>query len=315
MIRLCFLLCLLLGGCASNQLQVDKIEQSTDLLGKAHAAFLRGDRDGAIAECTEVIGHHPENAEAFCYRGLMYLLKDDMARTFADYSEAVRLEPKNAEAHAGVGDSFFYRDDYDRAIAAYNESLGLDPESASVFKRRGVAYCRKGDFNHGIADYSTAIRFSTQPSQRLFDRADGYYTRGIAYLFIGETAPGLADLHEAISIDPNSSQSFNVIAWTLATHADASVRNGPKALILASKACELSGWKIATFLDTLAAAYAENGNFEEAIKWENKSLELHLPNNAIKGARDRLQLYQRKEPYREPRHPGATGGGMNRELR
>jgi hypothetical protein len=90
----------------------------------------------------------------------------------------------------------------------------------------------------------------------------------------------------------------------LATCPDANVRNGEKAVEYATKACELSDWKTPARFGTLAAAYAEAGDFDDAVKWENKHLESDYlksksSNDTPDKARQRLSLYEQKRPYHE----------------
>jgi hypothetical protein len=71
---------------------------------------------------------------------------------------------------------------------------------------------------------------------------------------------------------------LNNLAWLLATCADAKIRNGKKALEYATRLCALSEWKDATGMDTLAASYAECGQFKEAIQWQKRVLDLASAN-------------------------------------
>lgn len=78
------------------------------------------------------------------------------------------------------------------------------------------------------------------------------------------------------------------------------MRDGKKAVMLASRACELSGWKDSFSLEALAAAHAECGNFAEAIKWEERALSLLDASEAdLKLPRVRLKYYQKQQPYRD----------------
>ncbi|HXI61204.1 MAG TPA: hypothetical protein VNF70_00785, partial [Pyrinomonadaceae bacterium] len=80
-----------------------------------------------------------------------------------------------------------------------------------------------------------------------------------------------------------------------------SIRDGKKAVEFARKAAELTKWEDANVLDTLAAAYAEVGDFEEAIKWENKALSLpELTKGDEEKVRQRLRLYAERKRYRQP---------------
>ena len=77
------------------------------------------------------------------------------------------------------------------------------------------------------------------------------------------------------------------------------IRNGARAVELGRTAAELSGWKDANSLDTLAAAYAEAGNFAEAVRWQEKALESpEFTKNQGPDARQRLALYRKQQPYR-----------------
>ena len=80
---------------------------------------------------------------------------------------------------------------------------------------------------------------------------------------------------------------------------DPAFRNGERAVENARKACDLTAWTKWYLLDTLAAAYAENGDFENAVEWETNAVEL-TPNEEYKQiGRERLSLYEHKKPYRE----------------
>jgi hypothetical protein len=89
-------------------------------------------------------------------------------------------------------------------------------------------------------------------------------------------------------------------AWLWATCTDAKLRDAPKAIESARRACELaSGPRKASFLDTLAAAYAEAGDFADAVKIQAEANNLFAGDEQRKRGRPRLILYQEKKPYRE----------------
>jgi tetratricopeptide (TPR) repeat protein len=74
----------------------------------------------------------------------------------------------------------------------------------------------------------------------------------------------------------------------------------PGTLEDATKACELTNWSKSGYLDTLAVAYAEVGEFEQAIKWEKKALENHeFDHEWVQNARKQLKLFGQGKPYRE----------------
>jgi Flp pilus assembly protein TadD len=92
--------------------------------------------------------------------------------------------------------------------------------------------------------------------------------------------------------------TYNSLAWVLATAPKASTRDGKKAIDYAMKACELSNWTDSETVSTLAAAYAETGDFDNAIKWQRKYLEYpNLTGSVYVDDRDRLALYEARKPY------------------
>jgi len=85
----------------------------------------------------------------------------------------------------------------------------------------------------------------------------------------------------------------------LSTAPDDKVRDGKRALGAAKKACELTDHKNGGHLDTLAAAYAEVGEFARAVEWQEKALKAgDIPIKDMDAARQRLELYKAKKPYR-----------------
>lgn len=97
---------------------------------------------------------------------------------------------------------------------------------------------------------------------------------------------------------PDHAGGHNSLAWGLATCPDSRVRDGQRAFRLAVKACELTSYKEAYIIDTLAAAYAEAGDFEQAVKWQRKALSL-APEDQKSEYEDHLNLFLRKQPVRE----------------
>jgi Tfp pilus assembly protein PilF len=98
--------------------------------------------------------------------------------------------------------------------------------------------------------------------------------RADAYLNIGEHDKAIADFEQALPAFEDDQSLLNNYAWVLATSPDDSLRDGTRALELATKAADLTGYETPHILSTLAAAYAETGDFENAKKWSAKSIEL-----------------------------------------
>jgi len=105
---------------------------------------------------------------------------------------------------------------------------------------------------------------------------------------------------QSILLDAMDDWSCNQLAWIKATCPDASFRDGKEAVSAASKACELTGWKNGDWIDTLAAAYAEAGDFKRAVGFEEQAMRTgNPPESDQKEMRDRLSLYKQSQPFRD----------------
>ena len=108
--------------------------------------------------------------------------------------------------------------------------------------------------------------------------------------------------HKAIEITPDRPEPLNNLAWRLAATPHADLRNGPEAVRLAAHACELTGYTNALCLDTLAAAYAEAGRFDDAIQVLKRVIAQAgtAQNQQLMDELERkLKLYEAGRPYRD----------------
>jgi tetratricopeptide (TPR) repeat protein len=141
-----------------------------------------------------------------------------------------------------------------------------------------------------IADLNTSLRLDPNNPVTLFDRGKIFSDRG-------SYRPGLADFMRALELEPTNSRHYNQLAWVLATCPKAEFRDGARAVELATRAAELTEWKDGNVLDTLAAAYAESGRFDEAVRWQKQAVDLATPQLAEE-MRQHLELYQAGKPCR-----------------
>jgi tetratricopeptide (TPR) repeat protein len=213
-----------------------------------------------------------------------------------NFDEAIRIDAKFAPAYENRGIVELAKGDLDRAIGDFDEAIKLDPKNPLAFSNRGQAHRAKGDSARAIADFDQAIKLEPR-------YARAYYNRGTVYASQGDHRRAVADFQESIRLDPEDPSPYNSAAWILASCPADDCRNGKQAVELATKACSLTGWTQPDLLDTLGVAYAEAGDFESAINFENRALQ--YPKWAERegdGARKRLELYKEKKPYREPTH-------------
>ncbi|MBM4093260.1 MAG: tetratricopeptide repeat protein, partial [Planctomycetes bacterium] len=236
-------------------------------------------------------------AWAYANRGDAWRKKSEYDKALADCTEAVLLDPQFAWAYNIRGLIHAEKGDLDRAIADHTESIRLDPTYAWAYACRGDAWRRRGDLEEAIADYTESVRLDPQ-------YAWAFKSRGMARAQNKDRDAATRDFHEALRLAPQDPALCNEIAWFLATCPEADVRNGELAVQFAATAVELR--RDADSLDTLAAAYAENGEFDKAVDTETQALEEAAKADASFDPteyRDRLKLYQQNMPYRQKNVP------------
>jgi tetratricopeptide (TPR) repeat protein len=160
------------------------------------------------------------------------------------------------------------KDEYDKAIADLNEAIRLDPKNPLAYGFRAEVWASKKDFDKSIADCSEAIRLDPKNCWLLGNRAAAWKVKK-------DYSKALADYDEAVRLAPKNAGALNSQALLLATCPDAKHRDGKRAIESATRACELTGWKDPYKLATLAAAYAESGNFPKAIEWQQTANTLY----------------------------------------
>ena len=146
-------------------------------------------------------------------------------------------------------------------------------------------------YDKAIADYSAAIRLDPKCVLAIANR-------GLAWQDKGDYYKALADYNRAVKVDPKYGRGYTARAWLYATCPDKKFRDGKLAVESATRACDLTGWKEADKLAVLAAAYAETGDFQKAVKWQEKVAGRFMTRRTGKKALERLALYKDHKPCR-----------------
>jgi tetratricopeptide (TPR) repeat protein len=257
---------------------------------RGRARQMKKEYDNAIKDFDEAIRLDPNYEMAYFFRGDAWLKKGDLDQAIKDYDEVIRLHP-SAFMYFYCSRLWLAKEDYDEAIKYLDEAIRLDPADSFSYSCRGEAWYFRKDYDKAIEDFDEAIRLDPED-------ADSHYCRGGAWSEKKDYAQAIRDFGEAIRLDPNCAAAYDNFALLLATCPDEKVRDGRRAIQLATKACELTDWESAWELSTLAAAHAEAGQFDEAVRYETKALEHHRRPDRD-GFRQRLELYKRKQPFRE----------------
>ncbi len=236
----------------------------------------------------------PRSAIAHNYLGIALLDKRDLDGAVGALREAVRLDPKYASGYSNLGGALFNRGELGPAAGACREAIRLDPKYPLAHSNLGIILHHQGDLDGAVAACREAVALDP-------DLAPAQENLGIALGASGDRAGALAAFTECARLAPRSASGLNQVAWILCTAREARLRDGPRALELATRACELSAWKVATYIDTLAAAHAEVGEFEKAVGRQKEALSFpKFAATSGAAARHRLSLYEQGQAYRTP---------------
>jgi tetratricopeptide (TPR) repeat protein len=247
----------------------------------------------AIEFFTDYIRTHRTEAFGYVMRARIWRMeKKDLDRALTDYGEAIRLDPTRAWVYVGRATAWHAKKEYQKAIADFNVAIRLDPQDPVNYLDRAITWRALKEEDKAIADCNEAIRLDPK-------LPNAYITRGRAFKEKQEYDAAIADYSEAIRLDSKFGLAHNNLAWLLATCPDAQYRDGKRAIEGATRACELSGWRVPNNLDTLAAAHAEAGDFESAARWQARAIELLDDETTRDDYRTRLELYRENKPHRK----------------
>lgn len=259
----------------------------------------RGRPERAIADYDRALRVDPNYADAYMNRAIAYEEMGDRARAMADFDQAIRLNPKVDYGYYNRGRLHFARGHFDKAFLDITEAIRQGGDAlADAYLIRAKVYSELGNLAGAAADYERAIQSAQKD-------AGGSRTRGEAFFAKGHYAAAASNYANAKQMAPNDEVVLGSVAWFKATCPDASFRNGKAAVQESLKACEITKWKYWYHLDTLAAAYAELGNFDNAIKYQMQALNSKgLPDWSRKDMQEHLRFFQQRKPWRvEPKLP------------
>jgi tetratricopeptide (TPR) repeat protein len=257
--------------------------------GNVHAD--RGELDQAIADFTRAIELDASDSGPYYNRGNAHAERGGTAAAITDYTEVLKLEAGHAGALNNRGNAHRRLGEIDKALADFTAAIAADAEFPLPYCNRASLRCLRGDFAGALEDYTAALRLNPT------DLAT-YHSRGRVHAALGNYEQAIADNLEALKLRPGEPRTCNNLAWLWATCPRPELRDAPRALETIRAACAAVGEEDAGYLDTLAAAHAACGQFEEAVRWQRRAMEL-APEQERPDYEPRLRLYEAGQRYVE----------------
>jgi len=254
-----------------------------------------GETHKAVAETTRGIQLNDKNGDCHFQLGLSLGKQGELSRAMSEARRALELQPENARAYNLAFTLAGELHRFEEALAIGRDALIVSPFDSDLHYGIGLAAGELGDFTAASDQFAYALLLRP-------NRSD---IAGKLHLAVGLAAQGLnapSQLEAIASSAPDSAALLNELAWLFATHPDAALRDGRRAVQLSERACALTDQKQPVLLATAAAAYAEVAKFPEAIAMARDALSLARLNGDAKTAglaENLLTSFQSNQPYRE----------------
>lgn len=257
-----------------------------------------GKTEHALADFTKVLQITPSDIQTYLERGNLYYETKQFTKAIEDYTRAIKLGYQSwniyfyrGHSFENIGDSQKSKRDFHHAVQLkpYDDLIQQNPNESTHYFDRGLLYTGAGLYPQAIEDYTRAFELGNQSAELLTHR-------GYTYLKMKVFEKAQADFEHAIQSDAEARYAMNCLAWLLATCPVTKYRHGKKALNLAQRNCELAGTTDWYDLGTLATAYAEDGQFDEAIKWIKEAI-TKAPELELHRCKARLTCFEQRKPY------------------
>ncbi len=306
----------------SMEIQPDLVKPHYNL---GNALFTQGRMEDAIVQYRKTLEIEPDNVEALNNLGNALAMKGADAEAIAQYQKALALQPNYSDAHSDLGHvllklgrldeavaqfrqavaakaddpdlqndlgrSLLLENDFDGAMACFEKTTPLSPEPAVRWRSVGDNFLKQEDWDAAIPCYHQAIKIDPHS-------ANACANLGLACFQKGDAREAIDAWEKSLAINPDQPTVQNNLAWLLATASDPALRNGTRAVALASEASQSSGGGNPVILHTLAVAYAAQGNYGPAAATAGRALAL-----ALEQKRDALAATLQKEIADYEGHP------------
>ena len=294
------------------------------LLLRADGYSHLGADENARADFSEVIRLSPRNSQAHFYRGVMEFQRHRYRIAVSDFALAIEFDPHSVNGWIWLANAYLMLGECQKSIAAATQAVGLEQVNVDALLTRGSVYSLNADYSNALGDLNEAIRLAPNDLR-------GFEVRGFCYLWSGILDKALVDfehviplaekgrarvgraftsfklgnypqafqeLESYVSANPNDEVGLRVLAWCLATCSVADFRNGERALQFGFHADAIDPECCWTSAGCVAAAHAELGNFDEAIRIGELAVARAAPSRC--GDYERaLQLYRMGKPFRD----------------
>jgi Flp pilus assembly protein TadD len=262
-------------------------------LGEAYGQ--QGQYDSAESHFRAALQEAPASPEAFLGLGVTFERQGKHEEALEQFLAAARVAPTHAQAHNYIGLIYMQRGKTKEALEEFTKAVSYDPGLATAHSNLGAALAATGRLEE--AEFQVRAALERDPGNPLahFGLANILSSRG-------RRDEAAFEYEASLNLNPRNPAALNDLAWLRAAASDARLRNGTEAVKLAEQACQLTAFREPLLIGTLAAAYAEAGRFEDAVKTGEraKALALATGKSALAARNEELlTLYRARKAFHE----------------
>jgi tetratricopeptide (TPR) repeat protein len=274
------------------QIKPDFTEAHNNL---GNALLQKGRVDEAITHCQEAIQLKPDYAEAHFNLANVLARQGKSSDAIGQYQKAIKIKPGYADAHYNLGVVLARQGRLDEAVEQYRETIGMRPDDVNAHGNLAKVLAAQGKFDEAVKEYQRTVELAP-------DSARAHFGFGQALQSQGDIKAAMAEYRRTMELNSKHLPAHLSLAWLLATSPEASLRDGNQAVELAREAERLGGGESPQLLDTLAAAYAEAGQYPKAVETAKRAQNLTATQNnppLAEAIQNRLKLYEAGFHYHE----------------
>ena len=212
------------------------------------------------------------------------------------FRHAAAVTTNNDVADNNLGIVFLGQGKVDQAISLLQTAVDLRPDNSPAHENLAKALIQKGRVAEALMHYRKLLELEPH-------NMEVHNIVGTVLVQQGRVTEGVEEWQKVLAVEPDNGNAMSNLAWVFATSPDQSLRDGPKAVQLAAQALRISGGRIPILFRTLAAAYAEDGRFSEAVQTAQRGIELASSqgnSDLVTELQGAIALYQEGRPLRDP---------------
>jgi len=266
-------------------------QASGALLQRGRVNMLAGDPQAAIADADAVLKLVPDQPEALLLRSHAKYAAGDKAGALADVDRVLERAPNAVQALRTRVGILVDEQKTAEAVKSLERLAKLEPDSSDIVLQLAA-------LENSLKHNRRAVELLEAVIEREPKNWRALRIRGDALLGQSKHREAVADYLAALQSEPKDPGLLNNLAWVLATSTDATIRDGKRSVELAETACRETQYKQAHIISTLAAGYAEQGDFAAAQKWSQQALDV-AGEDERESLRKELESYRAEKPWRE----------------